>query len=250
MADGFVHEYEVSSDEEKAPTEAPKLKFPRTARQAAGTAKGLEALARRRAEATEKKVAQRAAAGSMPAPQSVPTEGAAAGGSGAGAGAGSHGAAGASAPAAPAAARPKAAAKKAEQSQAAPGAPYSAAGGAASDPLLLARLAQMEMEMATLRARARRGPSKPRAAVSEEDDEEEDAEEDEAPEEEEEDEEEPPKPAKRRRASSSTPAPKKRATKPASKAPPPPPSARQMVTNEPKVDFFDALMASQFGRRW
>ena len=239
MADGFTHEYEASSSEEEVTQAAPsRLKFPRNARQAAGTAKGLEALARRRAEATERKVAAKASAGaggthSSPGPAAPPPAPAAPQSTPPAA----DESAPAAAPPAPARGRPP---KAGAGASAAPAQinPYAHAAGVTPsfDPLVMARLAQMEIELEKMRRRkiGWSGGKKigKRSKVVEEDDEEEDEEEERGSEEEDEDlEEEAPK---RKRARKS-PAPKK---KPAA-----------VAASEPKVDFFDALMSSQFGRR-
>lgn len=114
----------------------------------------------------------------------------------------------------------------------------------------MARLAQMEMELEKLRQQAAR---KPRAKVQkkaprradDEDDEEEEEEEEEDEEEEEEEEEEverppPRKRAKQPRGARAYMAERARAAKRAPVA---------AASSEPTVDFFDALMSSQFGRR-
>ena len=250
MAEGFVHEYEVSSEEEPSGAiTSGKLKFPRSARQAAGTAKGLEALARRRAEATEKKVLAKTlasglgsskTAAEMPRPEAA-TTGEADEEMPAGAGAGAGAAAGAGAGAQ--AARPRGRPPKVAGAAAPPPAqtnPYAhdVSVKASFDPLAMARLAQMEIELEKLRRKQvgwgkTKGKSKKHAASESESSESEGSDE-------EEEDDEPPKRKRARASRSKTPgAPGKRAA----------PVAQAVASSEPKIDFFDALMSSNFGRR-
>jgi hypothetical protein len=100
----------------------------------------------------------------------------------------------------------------------------------------MARLAQMEIELEKMRRRkigwtGGKKIGKRSKVVKDEDSEEEEEEEEQSEEEDEDFEEEAPK---RKRARKS-PAPKKKVA--------------AVAATEPKVDFFDALMSSQFGRR-
>lgn len=260
MDGGFTHEYAMSDSEPEtsaaaSTTGASRLKIPRGARQAAGTAKGLEALARRRAEATEKKLAAKSA-----------------GGAGAGAGAGAlgeypdstmlpEGAGGGSAAAAYPTGRkpgrPRATPTGTTLVHDPPVAPPAGAGlhlsAGGIDPLAMARIAQMEIELEKLRrkkkSKAKAPParrSKKGSRRSDDDDatgsSSEDASETTSSSSEEEEEAAPAR--KRRRAVSKS--PKRMPAKPARRevASAPPAAARAPI----REDFFDALMSSQFGR--